>query len=62
MFNGPVKSRQKPTSVIPTKVGIQEILLLKNFWTPVFTGVTIFYETVMSNNFRRITCRKLESP
>jgi hypothetical protein len=33
-------------NVIPAKAGIQEFNKLENPWTPVFTGVTTFCETI----------------
>ena len=49
-----VKSRKIPFFVIPdfgelsrvAKAGIQFFNWLQSFWTPVFTGVTTFYETI----------------
>jgi len=41
-----VKSRKTPFFVIPAKAGIQFFNWLQSFWTPVFTGVTTFYETI----------------
>jgi len=38
-------------SVIPAKAGIQFFNEFKNAWTPVFTGVTIFYETINSDEW-----------
>jgi hypothetical protein len=40
-----VESRKSTAKVIPAKAGIQ-INVLQNRWTPVFTGVTTFYEAV----------------
>jgi hypothetical protein len=61
-FDGFVKSRKTVFLVIPAKAGIQYIEApcsklrgmhslcifkeLQNSWTPVFTGVTTFYEVI----------------
>ena len=48
VFNlvGLVKSQKAPFLVFPAKDGIQYFDSLQNLWTPVFTGVTTFYETI----------------
>jgi len=46
IFDELVKSRKTPFFVIPAKAGIQFFTWLQSFWTPVFTGVTTFYETI----------------
>jgi len=33
-------------AVIPAKAGIQVFPISNKFWTPVFTGVTTFYEII----------------
>jgi hypothetical protein len=45
-FDELVKSRKLPFYVIPAKAGIQSFQSVRRTWTPVFTGVTTFYETV----------------
>jgi len=40
-------SRRTLFFVIPAKAGIQFFNWLQSFWTPVFTGVTTFYETIL---------------
>jgi len=45
-FDDIVKSRKTTFFVIPAKAGIQFFNWLQSFWTPVFTGVTTFYETI----------------
>ena len=43
-YDESVKSRM---IVIPAQAGIQRLqMVLKKHWTPVFTGVTTFYESV----------------
>ncbi|OGP73334.1 MAG: hypothetical protein A2V86_16515 [Deltaproteobacteria bacterium RBG_16_49_23] len=44
--DGLVKSAFSPGFVIPEKVGIQCFQSVKNSWTPVFTGMTTFYEFI----------------
>ena len=44
--DGFAKSRQKPLLVIPAKAGIQEIQQVQKPWTPVFTGVTTFCDSI----------------
>jgi len=44
--DGLVKSRKSPRIVIPVKTGIQRFQCVTKHWTPVFTGVTTFYEAV----------------
>jgi hypothetical protein len=41
-----VKSPKIPLFVILAKAGIQSFQVVADLWTPVFTGVTSFYETV----------------
>jgi len=41
-----VKSPFSPGFVIPAKAGIQCFQSVKNSWTPVFTGVTTFYDSI----------------
>jgi len=43
-LDGLVKSRKFSKIVIPTKAGIQKYQLVTKHWTPVFTGVTTFYD------------------
>jgi len=50
-FDSFVKNRKTPFLVIPAKAGIQFFNCLQSFWTPVFTGVTTFYEFI---NFEKI--------
>ena len=44
--DGLVKSRKISLFVIPVKTGIQLYHMDTAVWTPVFTGVTTFYEAV----------------
>ena len=44
--DGLVKNRELPFSVIPVKTGIQYFHAVTEPWTPVFTGVTTFYERI----------------
>jgi len=41
-----VKSQKCPRIVIPVKTGIQRFQRVTKHWTPVFTGVTTFYENI----------------
>jgi len=45
-FDSLVKSQKTPFFVIPAKAGIPSFQLVAEFRTPVFTGVTTFYETI----------------
>jgi hypothetical protein len=45
-IDGPVKSRKINKIVIPAKAGIQEFQVVTKHWTPVFTGVTTFYDFI----------------
>ena len=49
MVDGFVKSRKTPLFVIPAEAGIHFFKWLQIFWTPVFTGVTSFYEFIEVN-------------
>jgi hypothetical protein len=46
LFNDFVKSLEMIFSVIPAKAGIQSFQTAIILWTPVFIGVTIFYEFI----------------
>jgi len=49
-FDGFVKSRKIPFSVIFRYIGESSFFnWLQSFWTPVFTGVTAFYESIKFN-------------
>ncbi|MBM4309100.1 MAG: hypothetical protein FJ123_20415 [Deltaproteobacteria bacterium] len=50
-----VKSPFIPGFVIPAKAGIQCFQSVKTSWTPVFTGVTTFYNSIKYNKLK-ITC------
>jgi hypothetical protein len=45
-IDGSVKSRKINKIVIPAKAGIQEFQVVTKHWTPVFTGVTTFYDFI----------------
>jgi len=44
--DGLVKSLKSPSSVIPAQAGIQYFQVVIILWIPVFTGMTIFYDSI----------------
>jgi len=55
-----VKSQKMPFPSFRRKPESSKIKQLKSFWTPVFTGVTTFFETV---KLRKVSCSiKLAAP
>jgi len=54
--NGPVKSRRSLTVVIPAKVPLLAgcFQSVKNSWTPVFTGVTTFYDFIKNEKTKKV--------
>ena len=53
-----VKSRKTPYFCHPAlsylSAWIQFLNWLQSFWTPVFTGVTTFYETIINNLLEKL--------
>ena len=50
MFVEVKKKRKLNKIVIPAKAGIHDYPIVPEHWTPVFTGVTIFYGGVIYSN------------